>query len=538
MLMFLGLLLYAQTFRCSFLWDEYGIILDNAAKGAFEWRNLPSLFIHRYFYIPGSPDLCIRMPYYRPLSILAHAVSFHVFGGAAWGYRLESLLLHVGNSVLLFLLFATFFSDHSRGTRGKDAALAATFLFFVHPRNVESVCIIANQTGLLCAFFSLLSLCCWARLLVSGRHLSVLYPASLATLLLAMLAKESGYVVPLLHGLLLCTLFRGRSRKALWLLAGYFALIGVPLCARRFWLEGPSIMTVFLRGVAGEGSLFSCLGSALALLFHQLDQWVFPWTIQLFQYPFRPEALTLREIGLPLLFCGSLVWFLRKDRRLLAFGFGFFLIAYLPSSNLISIGKLPGGGLKTGAHHLYLAQAGLALLCVSMFFSHDGKVPARRAAPRSRLISWSLTAILMFLLCRQTFLFAGSYQSADRFYQGVLMRNHVYAGAWQNYGYYKLALENAPDDAERILLEGLAVMRSEGDSRGERKIVWNLIHLYMQGKRPHEAATLFQCVAKEWLQDSVGNYYYWTLVRHLEAGGGGEGSGIRARPPAQDGKDG
>ena len=56
MLTLLGLLLYGQSLLCPFLWDEYGIILDNAGKGAFEWKHLPSLFSHRYFHIPGSPE--------------------------------------------------------------------------------------------------------------------------------------------------------------------------------------------------------------------------------------------------------------------------------------------------------------------------------------------------------------------------------------------------------------------------------------------------------------------------------------------------
>ena len=133
MLTLLGLLLYAQTLPCPFLWDEYGVILDNAAKGAFDWENLPSLFRQRYFHIPGSPELYIRMPYYRPLTVLFHALSHHAFGGSAWGYRLASLLLHVGNALLLFILFSALLSDPSKGRSGSPVALAATFIFFVHP---------------------------------------------------------------------------------------------------------------------------------------------------------------------------------------------------------------------------------------------------------------------------------------------------------------------------------------------------------------------------------------------------------------------
>jgi hypothetical protein len=381
---------------------------------------------------------------------------------------------------------------------------------------VESLCIIANQTGLLCAFFTLLSLFCWTRILVGSRHLLSLYLASLLTLLLAMLAKESGYVAPLLHGLFFLVFGPKRSKKMLSLLSGYFLLVLVPLSVRHLCLEGTSIGTAFARELSRQGSFLSYLWPVLLLFFHQLDQWFFPIDIQLFQYPFLPERITFREVGLPVFLSSGLVWLLRGDRRLLAFGFGLFLIAYLPSSNLIPMGKLPGGGLKTGAHHLYLAQAGLALLAGAALFSSDRKVPEPGRHSGRRSISWLFALVLVLLLCHQTFRFSGYFQSADRFYRAVLERNPAYAGAWQNYGWYKLYLENKSDEAERILLDGLEVVGSKEDFRGGRKLTWNLLHLYLGAGRFDEAATLLQCTAETWLVDPVGNRYFWTMIQRLE----------------------
>ena len=524
MLVLLGWVLYGPSLLCPFLWDEYGLILDNAAKGAFEWRHLPALFSHRYFHIPGAPDLRVHLSYYRPVTVLFHALSYHAFGPVPLGYRLESLLLHVGNTVLLFLLFDAFFSRRPFGPDRSVALVTATLLFFVHPRNVESVCIIANQTGLLCSFFTLLSLLCWTRILAGSRRLALLYTASLFSLLLAMLSKESGYVVPLLAGLFFL-LFRPRGRRNLaWLPAGFFLVLCVPLAARHSFLEGPSIGAGLLDVFSGQASILPHLGSVLALLLHQLNEWFFPVGIHLFQYPFSPEKMTLREAAPPVFVLGGLLWLLRRDRRLVLLGFGLFLIAYLPSSNFIPMGKLPGGGLKTGAHHLYLAQAGLALLAGSALFLPARWLADRGSPHRGRLISGSLAVILMLLLCRQTFAFSGRFRSADLFYRGVLERNPVYAGAWQNYGWHKLYLDRRADDAERILLDGLERMVSEGDTRGQRKLVWNLLHLYLASGRVQEACTLLQCVRGAWLEDPVGNDHFWTLVEAAENGEEGPNS--------------
>jgi hypothetical protein len=423
----------------------------------------------------------------------------------------------VGNAVLLFVLFSALLSKGTAHPNRFAAVVSATFLFFVHPRNVESVCIIANQTGLLSAFFTLLSLVLWMRFLAGSRHPSWLYVASLATLVPAMLAKESAYVAPLLHGIIFLVFSRERNKNAFWLLPGYFLLIGVPLSVRHFCLEGTSMGTTFVRELSKQGSVFSYIGSVAALLFHQLDQWFFPVRVQLFQYPFFPEHLTLREVGLPVLVCSGFVWRLRGEPRLLGFCFAFFLIAYLPSSNVVPMGKLPGGGLKTGAHHLYLAQAGLALLVGSVLFLPEARREDPGKGTGKRLVSWFLTALLVVVLSCQTLRFVGYFRSADRFYQGVLERNPVYSGAWQNYGWYKLYMENKPDDAERILLDGLAVMVSEGDNHGQRKLVWNLLHLYLGHQRVDEAETLLQCTRSEWMEHPVGNHYLWTLVERLQA---------------------
>jgi hypothetical protein len=180
------------------------------------------------------------------------------------------------------------------------------------------------------------------------------------------------------------------------------------------------------------------------------------------------------------------------------------------------MGKLPGGGLKTGAHHLYLAQAGLALLTAAALFSpgKTGTEPGGRSW--KRLTSWVFALALVLLLCHQTFGFSGYFQSADRFYRAVLERNPAYSGAWQNYGWFKLYLENKPDEAEQILLDGLEVVGAKEDFPGERKLTWNLLHLYLGAERFDEAETLLQCTAEKWIEDPVGNHYFWSLVQRLE----------------------
>jgi len=513
----LATVLYVRTLSCPFLWDEYGLILDNAAQGTFQWEKLPSLFLQRYFHIPGRAPLQVDLPYYRPFTVLFHGVTYNLFGPIPFFFHLESLFLHIANAFLVFLLLSYLIPPNNASGTPVGVALASTLLFLVHPRNVETICIIANQTGLLCTFFSLLSLCFWASILTGDRCHRRLYFLSLLTLLLAMLSKETAYFLPLLHALLFLLSAPDKGKQRLWLLAGYFLAIGIPFTIRQFVLPGPSMGETLLRGFSAKGALLSHLGSVTALLFHQLDQWFFPRDIQLFQYPFFAGERSVREILVPVLACSAILWMLRSNRKILALGLGWFLIAYLPSSNLIPMGMLRGGGLRTGAHHLYLAQPGLALLVVAALFSRRRSRSGQRSPVRFPFFPWLFAGLLILCLGSQTYRFSGFFQNADAFYQGVLDRNPSYPGAWLNYGYHKLYRDREPDRAERILLDGLEALNEQGNPKGLSMLNWNLLHLYRENGRQEEADTLFQCLQEEWSEDPVGNIYLWRYLRKQAA---------------------
>lgn len=88
---------------------------------------------------------------WHPLTWLVHAADFKLFGLQAAGYHLTSLLLHVLNVILLFLLL-----NSATGARERSALVAA--LFAIHPLNVESVAWAAELKNVLCTFFFFLAL--------------------------------------------------------------------------------------------------------------------------------------------------------------------------------------------------------------------------------------------------------------------------------------------------------------------------------------------------------------------------------------------
>lgn len=92
---------------------------------------------------------------WHPLTWLSHMVDSQVFGLNAGGHLFVNALIHVSNTLLLFL-----FLKRVTGARWRSAIVAA--LFALHPLHVESVAWAAERKDTLATFFGLLSLLAYA----------------------------------------------------------------------------------------------------------------------------------------------------------------------------------------------------------------------------------------------------------------------------------------------------------------------------------------------------------------------------------------
>jgi tetratricopeptide (TPR) repeat protein len=91
-----------------------------------------------------------------PLTWLSWAGDFSLYGENAAGFHATSLLLHITNTVLLFVVFA-----RMTGARWCSAFVAAVFA--LHPLHVESVAWAAARKDVLSGFFAMLALIAYER---------------------------------------------------------------------------------------------------------------------------------------------------------------------------------------------------------------------------------------------------------------------------------------------------------------------------------------------------------------------------------------
>lgn len=91
--------------------------------------------------------------YWHPMTWLSHLFVYDLFGLNPVGHHIANLLLHVANTLLLFLLF-----QRMTAAPWRSGFVAA--LFALHPLHVESVAWVAERKDVLCAFFWMLTM--WA----------------------------------------------------------------------------------------------------------------------------------------------------------------------------------------------------------------------------------------------------------------------------------------------------------------------------------------------------------------------------------------
>jgi tetratricopeptide (TPR) repeat protein len=93
---------------------------------------------------------------WHPLTWISHQLDSSVFGQNARGHHLSSLILHIANTLLLFLWLGG-----ATGDLWASAFVAA--IFGVHPAHVESVAWVSERKDVLSAFFGILAIIAYTR---------------------------------------------------------------------------------------------------------------------------------------------------------------------------------------------------------------------------------------------------------------------------------------------------------------------------------------------------------------------------------------
>jgi tetratricopeptide (TPR) repeat protein len=301
-------------------------------------------------------------PCWQPLAWLSLMLDTTLQGTEPSGYHRTSLLLHVANTLLLFL-----FLRRATGRVGPSGVVAA--FFALHPLHVESVAWAAERKDVLSTLFGLLAL--WAYVGYAARPGLGRYVLVLVAFALGLLAKPMLVTLPCVL-LLLDYWPLGRWRPAGTPAPDTSAAAVVPaplgwLLAEKVPLfvlaAGASVMTLLAQqGVVAPAEhvpLPARLANAVTAYVTYLRQTFWPAGLAVF-YPYFPDKVSPGSVAAGTVLLGALsATFLGAARRwpYLAVGWLWFLGTLVPVIGLVQVG--------THAHadrYTYVPLIGLFLL--------------------------------------------------------------------------------------------------------------------------------------------------------------------------------
>lgn len=193
--------------------DDPEIVLNNRGIRGLSSQHVGALFSKSYAGLGG----------YTPLVLLSYAIEYHFFGLQPGPFHATNLILHVGNTLLVFWLMTLV-------TGGLGLGFVTTLFFAVHPVHVEPIAWIQGRKDLLFSFFFLSGLLAYIGFIRRDRR-RIFYLAATVLFGLSLFSKVTAISFPFVI-LLLEKHFTGRiDRQALarsipfWIMSALFFLL-------------------------------------------------------------------------------------------------------------------------------------------------------------------------------------------------------------------------------------------------------------------------------------------------------------------------
>jgi protein O-mannosyl-transferase len=282
---------------------------------------------------------------WHPLTWLSLMADYELYGLNAAGYHVSSLLLHILNTLLLFLLFR-----RMTGETWKCLTVAA--LFGIHPLNIESVAWIAERKNLLSTFFWILTLFAYVRYVESQRWLH--YLQALFLFVLGLTAKPMLVTLPFV--LLLLDYWplrrfpetnRDFAVNSQGSASGQCTLPGLLKEKIPFFLLSllSALITLYTAKTGGavmtlaEVPLSGRIANALIASISYLEKIIWPVDLAIF-YPY-PASRPVWLFAVALLLLTAITVFVVCQRRkypYLVTGWFWYLITLLPVIGIIQVG--------------------------------------------------------------------------------------------------------------------------------------------------------------------------------------------------------
>ena len=352
-LIVLGLLIYAQTFRFDFVFDDYIFIVNNPFV-----KNLSNFHLMWHSF-----------PLTRLVGMYSFALNYYLGQLHPQGYHVFNFMVHMVAVGLVWALADLLFKiTKAAGDKAtKELPLIIAALFLVHPCQTQAVTYITQRFESMATVFYLATIYTYLQARVTQEKLAKIIFFILAGLftLLGIMTKEVVITVPVMILAVEWILFPKKDNKKFYIALGFAGVFLYILISKLLHAGIESVLQAMpseshdgdiltpVTYVLTEFRVFLTFLRLLVLPIHQNLEYDYPASINLLNPPLTLLGLAM-IIGFVLLIIK-----LRRRYPLFAFGLAWVLITFsinlAPRSNVIF------------EHKLYLISFGFLLSTVCFF---------------------------------------------------------------------------------------------------------------------------------------------------------------------------
>lgn len=337
-IMLLGIVIYSNSFVCSFNFDDLNSIINNTniqdLSNVKAWWNF-------------SPN--------RPVSMFTFALNYHFSQLDVWSYHLVNLMVHLINACLVWWLTLLLFSSpvmksHPLVKHKKVLAFITALLFVSHPLATQSVTYIIQRQASMAAMFYLLSLALYAKARISEKGVKenlFLFVGAIISGVLAVLTKENAYTLP--FAIILFDFCFLRTKKISINLKDYrIILVITAFIGLVVFLLFKFSLHIFDPLPPSQGNDFTVtplnyLLTQFSVIVKYMQLLILPINQNLdYDFPLSTSFLEIRTL-LSFLFLSALIIlaiFLFKRNRIISFGIFWFFLTLIIESSIIPINDL------------------------------------------------------------------------------------------------------------------------------------------------------------------------------------------------------
>jgi len=368
---------YLATLDGELVWDDRKLIAEDHR---FHEPNPVSALLSSDFF--GRSEQPFRYGYLRPLTSLSYLGTWSLFGANPLPYRLTNLALHVMATVLVWVVARRLFPRDALG------AFLGGALFAVHPVHAESVAWISGRTDLFCTVL-VLPVVALTDMIRGARPRAAVAVTACFFCGLGLWAKEMAAAVPAAL-IAFAPLVQPAAARTRWMLLS----VGTVLAALPYIGHRVLVSDVGVHGLAWDTAripmmlwtFFSTFSAYVGELFLPLGARPYiqnPWRNSFTDLPVLIGAVLLLVVA-------DAVWQWRQRRPALAWLGVFFVVSFLPISNVLRITGPVDMGAPMAQRFLYLPSVAW---CVAGGIALSA---LRRLCTRaSSKLLWGITALTL-----------------------------------------------------------------------------------------------------------------------------------------------